>query len=100
MLGRRALLGSMAMAGTAPGLAQAQGWVPQKPIQIIVGFAPGGGSDIVARGVQQAAQELMPQPIVVVNRPGAAGVLAFTGVALAGSGLAVQIVRTRQLSGS
>ncbi len=83
MLGRRTLLASMAMAGGAPRLAHAQGWVPQKPIQIIVGFAPGGGSDIVARGVQQAAQELLPQPIVVVNRPGAAGVLAAQQVAQA-----------------
>ncbi len=84
MLGRRALLGGMAMAGAAQaGIAQAQGWVPQRPIQIIVGFAPGGGSDIVARGLQQAAQDVLPQPIVVVNRPGAAGVLAAQQVAQA-----------------
>ena len=88
MLGRRTLLGTMALAAAAPGRAhaqgaQAQGWQPQKPLQIIVGFAPGGGSDIVARGIQQAAQELMPQPILVVNRPGAAGVLAAQQVAQA-----------------
>lgn len=59
------------------GTAQAQsGWQPTRPIQLIVGFAPGGGSDIIARTIAEAAAPLFPHPLVVVNRPGAGGAIA------------------------
>lgn len=59
------------------GAARAQsGWQPTRPIQLIVGFAPGGGSDIIARTIAEAAAPLFPQPLVVVNRPGAGGAIA------------------------
>lgn len=50
---------------------------PQKPIQIIVPFAPGGTTDIAGRIVGEAAKKYLPndQPIVIVNKPGAGGVL-------------------------
>ena len=71
----------MAILGTAIGLtallgASAQAWEPKKPIKIIVGFSPGGGTDIVARTIVASAQEFFPVPLVVVNRPGAGGTLA------------------------
>ncbi|WP_447554446.1 Bug family tripartite tricarboxylate transporter substrate binding protein [Vreelandella sp. EE22] len=60
--------------------AQAE-WAPQKPIQITVGFAPGGGTDQTARLIASAAQEFFPVPLTVVNRPGASGTLAAELVA-------------------
>lgn len=81
---RRALLGGLGATLAAPGLLRAQpGWQPTRPIQLIVGFAPGGGSDIIARTIAEAAAPLMPQPMVVVNRAGAGGVIAAEFVARA-----------------
>ena len=56
-------------------------WEPKQPIQIIVGFAPGGGTDATARLIASASQEFFPVPLVVVNRPGASGTLAAEMVA-------------------
>ncbi len=81
MLRRRAILGSLGSALAVPALAQ--GWQPTRPIQCVVGFAPGGGTDLIARAIIEATQPLMPQPLVVVNRPGAGGTIAAQQVALA-----------------
>ncbi|MDO9712035.1 Bug family tripartite tricarboxylate transporter substrate binding protein [Paracraurococcus lichenis] len=78
MPGRRALVAGLA---TAPLAAQAQGWTPTRAVQCIIGFAPGGGADLIARAVIEAAQPLVPQPLVVVNRPGAGGTIAAQQVA-------------------
>ena len=51
----------------------AQGSYPNKPIRVIVPFSPGGASDFVARIMQPRLTELLGQPIVVENKPGAAG---------------------------
>src|SRR3981081_1528185 len=51
----------------------AQGSYPTKPIRVIVPFSPGGASDFVARIMQPRLTELLGQPIVVENKPGAAG---------------------------
>ncbi|HEY9280621.1 MAG TPA: tripartite tricarboxylate transporter substrate binding protein [Eoetvoesiella sp.] len=60
--------------------ANAQTW-PEKPIQIVVPFAPGGIADNVARLIQPVMQDKLGQSVVVVNKPGASGSLATDYVA-------------------
>lgn len=52
---------------------QAQGTYPDKPIKLIVPFPPGGGADNLARTVIPRASQLIGQPIVIENKPGAGG---------------------------
>jgi tripartite-type tricarboxylate transporter receptor subunit TctC len=56
----------------AVALGHAQGW-PQKPVRIIVPFAPGGASDLMPRLVGEKLSALWSQAVVIDNRPGAAG---------------------------
>ena len=58
-----------------PGTAHAQSW-PTKPIRLLVGFPPGGPTDIVARIVGEKISSQVGQQVVVDNRPGAAGNIA------------------------
>ncbi len=74
------VLAICAMAALAPASAQDY---PQRPIRIIVSFGPGGGADIVARIVGQSMQDRLGQPVVIENRPGAAGTLGNDFVARA-----------------
>ena len=50
---------------------------PTKPVRMLVGFAPGGGSDTLGRLIGQKLSETFAQPIVIDNRPGANGVIAM-----------------------
>ena len=77
MLGRRAMLGAIAALPATQALA----WEPARPIQLIVGFAPGGGADLAGRAIAEAASRQFPTPIVVLNRPGAGGAIAAQHVA-------------------
>src|SRR5262252_5140283 len=54
---------------TAPP-ANAQQWSPSRPIRAIVGFAPGGGTDIMARQLGQKLTESLGQQVIVDNRAG------------------------------
>ena len=60
-------------------LATGAGWAqnyPAKPIRMLIGFAPGGGADIVARALSPRLMEALGQQIIVDNRPGANGIIA------------------------
>ncbi|MCC7483446.1 MAG: tripartite tricarboxylate transporter substrate binding protein [Burkholderiales bacterium] len=70
-------------AVAAPGLAQAQQRFPTKPIRLVTGSAPGAQTNTVARMIARKMSESWGQPVVVDNRPGAAGVLAASMVAKA-----------------
>src|SRR5712671_3997950 len=75
---RRKLLylgGAAAIAATAPSLACAQSY-PTRPVRMIVGFAAGGPTDIVARIMAQWLSERLGQQFVIENRLGASGNIA------------------------
>ena len=76
-------LGVVVLALAAGGAALAQGSYPNRPVRIVVGFAPGGPSDIISRMVGAKMGELMGAQFVVENKTGAAGVLATQEVARA-----------------
>ena len=60
-------------------VARAQGY-PSRPVRIIVGFAPGGATDIMARLMGQSLSERLRQPFVIENKPGAATNIATEAV--------------------
>src|SRR5579864_2557569 len=63
---------SAAAVQAVPRIARAQTF-PARPVHIIVGFPPGGASDIAARVLGKWLSERLGQPFVIDNRPGAAG---------------------------
>ncbi len=80
MLNRRSCLAAVAALAMA-GTAQAA-W-PEKPVRIVVTFAAGGASDIVARAISDSLSKALGQPIVVDNKPGAGGTIGGSEVARA-----------------
>jgi tripartite-type tricarboxylate transporter receptor subunit TctC len=76
----RVAVAAIAIIGADNRLASAQEW-PTRPIRLVVGFGAGGGTDIAARLVAQPLSEILGQPVVVENRPGAGGTTAADGVA-------------------
>ena len=60
--------------------AQAQNY-PERPIHLIIAFVPGGATDTMARQIQQDLSEALGQTVVVENRPGGSGYIAWNYVA-------------------
>lgn len=79
---RHVLAGAAAFAATASGAAADAKYASQ-PIHILVGYAAGGGVDIVARMIQDPLKAVLGQPVIVENRPGASAMIATAAVAKA-----------------
>jgi tripartite-type tricarboxylate transporter receptor subunit TctC len=69
-------LATCAVLTAAASVASAEDF-PIRPIELLVAFPAGGGSDALARGIADSASKNLPQPVVVVNKPGAAGTIGF-----------------------
>lgn len=79
---RRVVAGALATLPFA-GRVFAQGWSPSRPVQVVVPFAAGSGTDQVARLLQKVMEPIWPQRLVIENRPGANGAPAAAAVARA-----------------
>jgi tripartite-type tricarboxylate transporter receptor subunit TctC len=74
---------AVALTGLATHTAQAQGATdkyPSRAVRLVVGFAPGGGNDILARIIGERLAKAFGQPFIIENKPGAGGGLAATSV--------------------
>ena len=65
---------------SAETLAQAY---PSRPVRLVIQYAPGGPTDILGRAVAQKLSEMLPEPVVIENRPGAGGVVGVASVSKA-----------------
>lgn len=74
--------GLAALLALAPGSGTAQGWTPQKNVEIVAGSAPGGSNDKTARAMERilSASKLVPTTLTVINKPGGGGSIAYTYV--------------------
>ncbi|MBX9829156.1 MAG: tripartite tricarboxylate transporter substrate binding protein [Xanthobacteraceae bacterium] len=83
LLGLALLLALLAGAMPSARAAEDPAKYPSQPVRFVIPFAPGGTTDFVARIVQPKLQETLGKPVVVENRPGAAGNIAMEMVAKA-----------------
>jgi tripartite-type tricarboxylate transporter receptor subunit TctC len=79
---RAVVLAVSAALVCSPALARAAEY-PVKPITLMIGFAPGGPSDVMARIITKKMEQILKQPMVIENRAGAGGSIAGTAVARA-----------------
>jgi len=79
MVNRRRILTGTALLTVSPFIRAAQ--FPQRPINLIIPFPPGGGTDIHLRKFAQLCEKYLGQSVVVENRPGASGTVALTALA-------------------
>ncbi|WP_426954435.1 Bug family tripartite tricarboxylate transporter substrate binding protein [Muricoccus radiodurans] len=82
MIRRHLLATGLGVALAAPRAGAQPAW-PDRPIRLLVGFAPGGTADLIARLLAQAMQAEFGQTIVIENRSGAAGMIALQEAARA-----------------
>src|SRR5262245_11767744 len=76
------IAGLLMVAAALTPLALAQSY-PDRPIRLVVAFVPGGATDTLARQISNDLKETLGAPIVIENRPGANGYLAWNHVATA-----------------
>ncbi len=79
---RRVVIATFISAFASMMGAQPAAW-PNKPVTLVVGFAPGGSADILARAVGQQLSAALGQPVVIENKPGAGATIASAAVASA-----------------
>jgi len=91
---RRASLAALAASVAAPAV-----WAQQdRPIRIIVGFAPGSANDLIARDLARHMADSLKQPVIVENKPGAGGSLGTEAVAKAApDGLTIGLGTSSQM---
>lgn len=70
----------IALCGSALAASAADPY-PARPMELVVAYAPGGGSDNTARAIAESAKQFLSQPIVVANKPGASGSIGWAYVA-------------------
>lgn len=75
----RAALLTLALCGANAHAA----WPQDRPIEFLVAYAPGGSTDVMARAMQPFLEKRLDAKIVIVNRPGAAGEIAYTALSKA-----------------
>ncbi|WP_043838230.1 tripartite tricarboxylate transporter substrate-binding protein [Muricoccus aerilatus] len=80
---RRTLLAALPAALAAPRSLRAQPAWPQRPVRLVVPYAPGGGTDIFARSLTDGLAQVLGQTVLVENRPGANGSIGSEVVARA-----------------
>jgi tripartite-type tricarboxylate transporter receptor subunit TctC len=80
-LARRAALALLAACALAAPLAQAAEPWPSRPIQLVLPFPPGGSFDPIFRTLAEAASKDLGQPIVLMHKPGAGGVMGTASLA-------------------
>ncbi|MDN4587342.1 ABC transporter substrate-binding protein [Xenophilus aerolatus] len=73
-----AVTAALALGATLPAAAQSD--FPNKPIELVVPYQPGGGTDALARAFADASRKFISQSIVVVNKPGAGGAIGWQEV--------------------
>lgn len=81
-LARRRLLAGATALLVVPAIGRAETW-PDKPIQLVVPLGPGGINDITSRLIAQKLTERLGQTVIVVNKPGAGGIIGSEAVAKA-----------------
>ena len=80
---RQVIITALMLEAMLAGGALAQGAYPSRPVSMVVGFAPGGGTDITARTIAKKLGEYLGQQVIVENRSGAGGNIAADLVAKA-----------------
>ncbi|MCC5961763.1 MAG: tripartite tricarboxylate transporter substrate binding protein [Rhodobacteraceae bacterium] len=71
---------ALALSAVVAGPVVADEW-PERPVTMVIGFAPGGSTDIQGRVLANVMEDYLGQPVNVVNEPGAGSAVAFTNLA-------------------